>query len=282
MCFTIGIYTYAPLSRNSVENYPHKDELQLIFPDKSNGEIQQLINEDMNDFIKLTNIFRTGDILNVDPHDLDYHFLNNDDENLENNRVQVVDTQIGIAIFKKPFESVNYLSNIDQTMSLKEYSNQDLSLICRNDKSFSIGSHVRSVLKVFIEDIKTGVRYSFNYNNNDFKLVRRVKIGDIMNIDDKELSIKEIIPNYLMIENEEHWNYVRLNQGEYRDQVSNSYRCNFKTTDDNIIELHNKTHEITHRVKCECIDRVNTYRNICNCQNDSNHLENEHLIDLFR
>lgn len=277
--FKSGIHTYAPLHRNSVANYPDESlcELSMIFPEKDCPTLQKKLNDDMLEFVKFTNILRIGDILDVDPLGIDYHFINPDDPVLTNTRVMVVDMFCGVAIFKDAVDTGTHVGNLDQWMTLKEYANQNLAKVYKDEENFSIDSNVRIILKIYIEDIETGVRYWFNLDKNSpFKIIRRTKIGD--EIDGKK--IKDIIPNYLMIEDEDHWKFVNDNISHYRDILTNSYRCSWELEDGSYINIYDKVDDkVTPHVECRCIDKEKTRRKICGCMNDEN--KDNSLIGFF-
>jgi hypothetical protein len=281
-----GIYTYSPLHRSSVANYPDKsNELSRLFPNKSNDEIQKLLNDDMMNFVEITNKLHPGDVLQLDDtFDLDYEFHHNDDEELHDKLIQVIDLHCGVVIFKKPFKNDNkFLTNIDQQMTLKEYANLDLTKVIDNDSSFSVDSHVRTIFKVNFMELNTGNKYYFNLNNNNkYKLLKRLEIGDKIKLNDILIgddifSIKEISSNYLKLDDIDHYNYIKDNIGQYRDNISNSYRFTIKLDNDQLINLHDDD-KLT--INCDCVSKSDlSYRTICSCHNESS--IDQQLIDMM-
>jgi len=276
--FKSGIYTYAPQYRNSVANYPHDsiDELSLLFPDKECNELQEILNNDMREFVKLTNILRVGDILDVDPIGINYEY-GSEKEDLTNKRVMVVDIVCCVVLFNEPVSVATHLGNFDQCLSLKDYANQNLVQVYKNDKSFDITSNVRLILKIYIEDIKTGNRYWFNLEDTSpFKIIRRTKVGDM--VGDKK--IEKIIPNYIMINDKSHWDYINSNISNYRDLVTNSYRCTWDMDDGSHINVFNKEPgKLTPHIDCPCINKKSANRKVCECINKID--DQDELVNFF-
>jgi len=283
--FATGTITYAPQHRNCVANYPSDDidELSILFPHQSCNEIQTRLNNDMLKLVKLTNQLRVGDVLDVDVFGVNYHFIDPSYPNLESNRVQVVDIVCGITVFDQPISHGVHAGNIDQSLSLKDYASQDLAHVYKNDRDFTLHTHVRSTLKVYFECVHTGVRYWFNLRDTTpFKLVRRARVGDTINVDGEMHVLKSINPNYLMVKDKSHWEYISDNIGTLRDNVSNSYRCSWTLDNDVVVSLHEKDEDkTTPIVVCPCVDKESTKRKICKCTKDKEDTSNDELVSQF-
>jgi hypothetical protein len=132
--------------------------------------------------------------------------------------------------------SITKVSNIDSVIPMKEYASLNLTKFIERDPTFTLSGNVRSILNVIITPANQidGPKYIFPLDKNvKLKVNRRLKKGDV--IGDK--IIEDIIPNYIMIENQDHWKYLKNNVGEYRDAVTNTLRINYTTDEGTNLDL---------------------------------------------
>lgn len=286
-----GIFTNALSCRNSIANYPDASEIDALFNGYDHETLQKRMNDDMLNVIRLSNVLRSGDIIDFD---ISQGALENraavvdaptlDDED-GIRRYQVVDLNFNALVFKRPYSEKDQLENIDATIPMKDYANINLTYRKKKQKSFGVESHVRSRMDVVIEDIENGSRFVVPLGKDTkFSLVRRVAIGDRFTGSDAR--VKNIIPNFVVINTPDAWRSVAMRPGAFRDAVNNTYRINYEMDDGSVIELHKQSDSgPKEHVDCMCVKHQNNAdinTKICHCTSNNEIVKSEHLAHMFK